>query len=496
MAREEIIVIGGGIGGLTAGALLAQAGKSVTILEASREWGGCAGKFQRHKFLYASGATLGMGLEKGGIHDRVFRHLGIKADAFRLEDVMKVKRGKRTLTFYADRQKHVMAMQEVFPSYANEIAAFYKEVYQKAAKIRLLMKKLPILPIKTGREALELLTSLKPTHVTLTPDFFKTVQSLLKKHRLLECKDFIHFLDGQLIDSMQTTTKDCAMLMGVLALDIYHEGAYYVQGGLYQFAYDLADAAKRNGAKTILGRRVTEVRKVRDRYEVVDHRGNIRTADHVICNAPIQALPNIMNPDLYNQLSPGLKKRSKQDTWGTMTLYISLDETHLPEDFPLFQQLMSPEGKSHDEGNHLFLSVSDQSDRKRAPAGFRTLTVSTHINLTSWKAKSQYDLNKTLFTEKMLQTIRYYYPSIDDAIVDVYPGAPKAWERYPHRPGGVVGGFAQTRTHSLFLSLSHRTSLKNFWLCGDSVFPGGGTIGVSVSGYHCFHSITGRKLIQ
>ncbi|KIL51469.1 FAD-dependent oxidoreductase [Jeotgalibacillus alimentarius] len=496
MAREEIIVIGGGIGGLTAGAMLAQSGKSVTILEASREWGGCAGKFQRHKFLYASGATLGMGLEKGGIHERIFRHLGIKTDAVRLENVMKIKQADRTLTFYADRRKHVQAMQHAFPSHSDNIAAFYQEVYQQAAKIRLLMKKLPILPVKTGKEAYELLTSLQPAHVTLTPGFFKTVHSLLKKHHLLDCRDFVHFLDGQLIDSMQTTTKDCAMLMGVLALDIYHEGAYYVPGGLYRFAEELVEAAKRNGAKAILGRRVTEVRKAGDRYEVEDHRGNIRTADHVICNAPIQALPQIMHQDLYELLSPGLKKRSNEDTWGTMTLYISLDETHLPDDFPLFQQLMNPGTHSHDEGNHLFLSISAQDDRKRAPEGFRTLTVSTHINLDNWKTKSQYDFNKAAFIDKMLNTIRHYYPTIDQAIVDLYPGAPKAWERFPHRPGGVVGGFAQTRSHSLFLSLSHRTSLKNFWLCGDSVFPGGGTIGVSVSGYHCYHSITGRRLIQ
>ncbi|TFE02323.1 phytoene desaturase family protein [Jeotgalibacillus salarius] len=496
MAKEEIIVIGGGIGGLTAGALLSQAGCKVTILEASREWGGCAGKFQRHKFLYASGATLGMGLENGGIHERVFRHLGITVDAFRLDEVMKIRQAARTLTFHADRQQHVQSLQQAFPSYSHEIAGFYQDVYQKAAKIRLLMKKLPILPIKTGREAFELLTSLKPTHVTLTPDFFKTVGALLKKHSLHQCKDFVHFIDGQLIDSMQTVSKDCALLMGVLALDIYHEGAYYVKGGLYQFADELVEAAKRNGAKTVLGRRVTAVRKIGNQYEVEDHRGHIRTADHVICNAPVQALRNLMEKDLFEQLSSGVKKRSKQDTWGTMTLYMSLDEAHLPEDFPLFQQLMNHNGKSHDEGNHLFLSVSDHNDRNRAPEGFRTLTVSTHINLDHWKSKTQYDQNKAVLKEKMLDTIRYYYPSIDQAIIDIYPGAPKAWERFPHRPGGVVGGFAQTRTHSLFFSLSHRTPLKNFWLCGDSVFPGGGTIGVSVSGYHCFHSITGRRLIQ
>lgn len=43
--HKQVVVIGGGIGGLTAGALLAKHDYEVTVLEASREWGGCAGKF-------------------------------------------------------------------------------------------------------------------------------------------------------------------------------------------------------------------------------------------------------------------------------------------------------------------------------------------------------------------------------------------------------------------------------------------------------------------
>ena len=72
---KRIAIIGGGIAGVTAAALLARHGHDVTLCEGSREWGGSAGKFTRKDFTYPVGATLGMGFEAGGIHERVLRHL-------------------------------------------------------------------------------------------------------------------------------------------------------------------------------------------------------------------------------------------------------------------------------------------------------------------------------------------------------------------------------------------------------------------------------------
>ncbi|MFP7735270.1 NAD(P)-binding protein [Priestia aryabhattai] len=82
--HKQVVVIGGGIGGLTAGALLPKHDYVVPVLEASREWGGCAGKFQRHFYTFPVGATLGMGFESGGIHERINAYLGLKLKRFLL----------------------------------------------------------------------------------------------------------------------------------------------------------------------------------------------------------------------------------------------------------------------------------------------------------------------------------------------------------------------------------------------------------------------------
>jgi len=79
---------------------------------------------------------------------------------------------------------------------------------------------------------------------------------LLRKQLLLT-----HLLDGQLIDSMQTTSRYVSYLMAATALDIYHEGAYYVEGGLYRVAETLAETIQENGGLLKKNHRIMSMKK-------------------------------------------------------------------------------------------------------------------------------------------------------------------------------------------------------------------------------------------
>ncbi len=74
---KQVIVVGAGIGGLTAGALLARRGYNVTVYEQAYVPGGCASTFKRRAFTFDVGATQVAGLEPGGIHHRIFAELEI-----------------------------------------------------------------------------------------------------------------------------------------------------------------------------------------------------------------------------------------------------------------------------------------------------------------------------------------------------------------------------------------------------------------------------------
>lgn len=490
---RNILVIGAGIGGLTAAALLANNGDHVTLLEASSELGGCAGKFKRHKYLFPAGATLGMGLEPGGIHERVFRSLGKAMPLEPLETVMEMNHPGNTFVFLKDREKHVEGITARFPEHDASIRAFYKEIYHTAAIVRTLMDPLPALPPANAKEWAALAAAIRPIHAKLLPHFNRTLDDCLHRFGLGNLTAFRHMLDGLLIDSMQTRSDDVAYLLAAVALDIYHEGAYYVPGGLYRFAELMAESLSENGGTLKKRRTVIQLARSEGTWIAIDHRGNSYSADAVIVNAPIHLLPGMLSPELADQLKKPLRNGAASETWTTLTLYIAIDFSKLPGPLPLFRQISTGSGLS--EGEHFFMSASHPDDQLRAPAGYQTITVSTHSKAHNWDTHEKYKSTRRMLTTRMLDAIEQHIPGFRESIVHLEKGAPKAWERFAGRPNGFVGGFPQTLDSALFNAISHHTGIPGLYACGDHIFPGGGTIGAATSGIHAARSIASKRLV-
>jgi len=73
----DVIIIGAGLGGLTAGAKLAKEGKSVLVLEQHDRPGGCATTFKRRDFTMEVGLHEMDGLHPRDIKKRIFDDIGL-----------------------------------------------------------------------------------------------------------------------------------------------------------------------------------------------------------------------------------------------------------------------------------------------------------------------------------------------------------------------------------------------------------------------------------
>jgi len=209
-------------------------------------------------------------------------------------------------------------------------------------------------------------------------------------------------------------------------------------------------------------------------------RGDSFAADLVVANlTPWNVAELLSGSELPAQLR-NLPRRP-EDGWGAFVVYVGLDGSAVPADYPLHHQIIV--SRPLGEGNSVFASLSPIWDASRAPQGQRALTLSTHTNLDLWwrlyeSDRSAYEDLKAATAEKMLSAAEIALPGLRQATHLVMPGTPVTFQRFTRRKWGWVGGFPQT---SLLRAFGPRLS-RNLWLVGDSIFPGQSTAAVALGG--------------
>jgi phytoene dehydrogenase-like protein len=198
----------------------------------------------------------------------------------------------------------------------------------------------------------------------------------------------------------------------------------------------------------------------------------------VLANVTPWALNALLGDHSPERLRHEVSRRPS--TWGAFTLYLGVPASTLPthaDHFQIVQRDDLPLG----EGNSVFVSISEASDPTRSPQGYRALTLSTHTRIDPWWTLRDHDpegyqARIAQYRDRLLDGAERAIPGLRRNAALVLPGTPAAFQRFTKRPGGMVGGFAQT---SLFAARGPATGIPNLWLVGDSIFPGQSTAGVT-----------------
>jgi C-3',4' desaturase CrtD len=463
------IVIGAGIGGLAAGALLARRGAQVTVLEARHYPGGCASTFTSGDYRFDSGATVGCGFHSGGPLDRLGSELGIAWPVQR-EPV-------------AWQYRHRDLRLDLLPSRDNIIARFprSKTFWDEQARLARILWRLSAdglpWPVAGARDVAGLagraLASL-PDSVRLLPFARRTAGDWLTSHGLDADPDFMRFIDAQLLISVQTTSRHANALNAAIALDLPVAGTWRVENGIGAVARLLAESIERNGGAVLYNKKVIRIDSIqREVLGVETSDGDALAADVVVANLTPESL------ELLDDSSPAGRQDAPTSGWSGFMLYLGVDSPVFEHAGADHLQIVAPEGELG-EGRSLFVSASAAGDVGRAPEGERAVTISTHTDAVPWfetllQSRERYEEMKKQFTDRSLGLLFEQLPEASNALRSITAATPLSWEFWTGRRWGHVGGYAQT---SLFGIRGPATKYDNLFLVGDSIFPGQSLPGV------------------
>lgn len=475
--QPSVIVIGAGIGGLSAAAYLAKAGFSVTVIEQNKWVGGRLHTYSEKGYTFDLGPSWYWMPE---VFDAFFKNFGYKT-----KDFYQLKRLNPSYrVFFEDEVIDLPASTTELISLFERIEAGAGEKLRKliidtqAAYELSINRFIPIsfssvssfLNITFISKFLKLLFS--PTGAGTVAAYYR---SLFKNPKILKILEFPIFFLGAASNSVPA----------VYALMNYVDfvgGTWYPQGGFVRVAESMAQVAKELGVKIQLQERVTHIND----HHVVTDKGTY-TSDYIVANADYAAVENQLlekkhcsySPEYFDRkkLAPsafllylGLNK--KIDKVLHHTLFFQHDwESH---NTALFKQPAWPKKPLY------YVSCASQTDVKVAPKNGETLTIlvpiasgledtpKTRKLLSDWVLS---DLEKTLNQEiKSAIKVKKTY-SLSDFESD--------YAAYKGNAYGLAHTALQT---AIFRPTMRSKKLSKLFYCGHWTVPGIGVPLVAISG--------------
>ena len=486
----DCIIIGSGMGGMTAASYLANAGYSTLVLEAGLSLGGCSSSYKRKGFVFESGATTLIGFDKHQPLRILEDDLGITIPKTPIEPSMQVHFNGRKITRYKDRQKWIDEAIKHFGE-PNAQQAFWNLAFDVSDIVWKVSGKNHFFPPRKPLDWLRLMKN-DPRDVWVLPYALRSVKEIAADKGISN-PDFITFLDEQLMISAQATSSETPFLFGAPASTYTNATNYSVPGGLVEMVHTLKDFIERRGGKVKNKEKVISLDKRNGLFTVTSEKAGKKytyRSNIVISNIPVWNMSDITHGNVRDYFEGEGNKYQK--AWGAFTMGIVVKDT-FDTDIPLHHQIhIGKEDKTEGlNSGSIFVSLSHPDDLVRSPKGFRTINVSTHTDPDWWFGlNGSYEHHKQQVQDRIIRIMDERLESFNsESIETVFSSTPVTWNNWVYRKKGRVGGIPQQMDRSLLDWTPSETPLEGLYLVGDTVFPGQGIPGVTLSGINVYYRL-------
>lgn len=464
--KYDVIIIGAGLGGLTAGAKLAKEGKKVLVIEQHSQPGGCATTFKRGDFTFEVGLHEMDGPSARDMKTRVFNDLDVfnNVEFIKVPEFYRFINGRYSVTIPHEPDIAIERLGALFPSEKDGITAYFNHL-------------------------------LNPTRNTGNKD--GNVADFLDS--IIRNEDLKLILLGNM-GYFHDDPSTLSLAYYTMAQRSYYTGsASFIRGGSQKLSDHLAGFIKKNGGDIQYNHLVTRILTHDGRATGVNYKKKRNSAeDEKTAEADIIIANNAI-PNVADMLpgDPGSTLRNEMTGLrpGASLLTIYLGFSRPPSEIgnnyystAVFDSSVKSIRDIYKNNNDDFTKRSfifvdyGQIDSGLAPAGKSVGAICCIDYLKDWITldKKEYKTKKKQVNEMLIDRLDRLISGIKDIIEYAETGTASTVNRYTLNPEGAVYGFAQTPSRKLIDSFE---PLQNLYFASAWGKTGGGFSGAILGAY-------------
>lgn len=483
----DVVVIGGGLGGLECGSILSHLGMSVLVLEQDAQPGGCLQSYRRKGQCYDTGFHYVGGLDEGQSLHAVFDYLGLlnlpwrrlDPEAFNLVTI-----DGQTFPFAQGYDRFVSRLADFFPSERNALQRFADLLRQVA------------------EQQFDTLLNKESTALIITPLMESNAWQYLNEtfHTPL----LIDVLSGTSL-KMELRRQTLPLFTFLHTLGGFVESSWRLQGDASLIYNRLVDNIRSCGGDVMCSKKVTELVERCGRIVAVrcadgtDYKGKTFISDiH-----PAQTCDLVKESERMKKVYR--RRMAQQDnTFGMFTVSLRLDNDSVPyfnHNHYVYRHpdIWTVHETCPETVDGLMVSCSVPKDGVKYTPQVDLLTPTLWEKWRQWKETSvgrrgeAYKDAKRQLADRCIALATTVVPQLANATVAA-TSTPLTWRDYTGTPEGSSYGIRKDCNNPLGTMLSPRTPIPNLFLTGQNLMVHG-LHGVTATAFITCAEIVGRDAI-
>lgn len=456
--KYDVIVIGGGIGGLVCGCYLAKAGMKVLITEQHSQPGGYCTSFTRNGFTFDVGVHYLGSCSNGRALHKIFNELDvynhIKFARINPSDIIIIS--DLEVPIKNDYHETAELLARSFPEETDSIFRFFQLITEK--------------------------NFLKVYHDVHKLTFKQVLDRRFKNKKI---KSFFQALLGNVGLSSEDVAAVTAMIM---YRQFVFDGGYYPYGSMQKIPDILVSEFKRNGGTIFLSSKVTSLNvKNCTISNIIINNEDLIYADYIVSNASQRSIFGMISDNKYISNNFFQRLRQLKPSISAFIVYLgvkSIDwkyrssiwyfNTENVDD--IYKKVYRDIFDLRDE--YVICTFPSFHDHNLAPDGYDSISLIMAAPNSSLSGNLNWDQNKDMVAEKLISRVKKrIFPTLNEIKVKVV-ATPYSLERYTANSGGALYGWASVPSQIDRATMPYHTVFENLFQVGHWTTPGFGQGGI------------------